>query len=277
LLLRTLRQLTAVETGFDRNNVLTAWIAPSAIGYDHPHELQLYGQLLAQLENIPGAQSASLTLSPIYQGAVFVGPNFFRTEGIRLLSGREFLASDKENGPKVAIISESLARNFFPSQNPIGQRFEFESGGGFNIKPGAGDIEIVGIASDIRTNLWDRDWLASFYFPYAQAPPKAFGQGELLIRTNSNPAQLLPTVRREVSSIDPNLALVNVRTQADEMNQRYLGTVRPVATLLTVFAGIASVQCLVYMTYYRSSSRSAHRSLAFAWHLAHGRWMYCNS
>lgn len=57
LLLRTLRQLTAVETGFDRNNVLTAWIAPSAIGYDHPHELRLYGQLLEQLENIPGPQS----------------------------------------------------------------------------------------------------------------------------------------------------------------------------------------------------------------------------
>lgn len=241
LLLRTLRQLTAVETGFDRNNVLTAWVAPSAAGYDHPHELHFYGQVLEQLENIPGAQSASLTLSPIYQGAVFVGPNFFRTEGIRLLSGREFLATDKENGPKVAIISESLARNFFPSQNPLGQHFDFESGGGFNIKPGAGDIKIVGIASDIRTNLWNQDWLASFYLPYTQAPPKAFGQVELLIRTNSNPAQLIPAVRRAVNSIDPDLPLVDVRTQADEMNQKYLGAVRPVATLLTVFAVIALV------------------------------------
>lgn len=172
-------------------------------------------------------------------------PQIFRTEGIGLLSGREFLATDNEKSPKVAIISESLARTFFPSENPIGKHFEFESGGGFNIKPGVGDIEIIGIARDIRSSLWEQDWLASFYLPYIQAPERASGRVELLIRASNDPAQLIQSVRREVNSIDPNLFLIDVRTQADEMDQRYLGTVRPIATLLSVFAGIALVLTII--------------------------------
>ena len=98
---------------------------------------------------------------------------------------------------------------------------------------------MVGVAQDIRASRWESEWLASFYLPYSQAPPKALGQAELLVRTDGRPAGLIPAIRHELQSVEKDLALANIKTQAEEMNEKYLGRVQPVATLLGFFAALA--------------------------------------
>src|SRR4029434_10697186 len=74
----------------------------------------------------------------------------------------------------------SMARKFFPDENPIGQHFGFELGGGLNIRPKTGDIQIVGVAGDVRPDLWRQEWVGGFYLSFNQAPARAVGPGPYL-------------------------------------------------------------------------------------------------
>ena len=166
LLIRSLWRLYQVDTGFNRDNVLAGWIYPVLAGYDHAKEMGLYQELLEKLQTIPGVRSASLSRFRLLSGRprrdlwvqgsvpasdadpqVYrypVGPRFFETVGIRLMLGREFLVADAETAPKVAVISESVARKFFPNENPIGKRL------GFDKPEASADIQIIGVGSDIQ-------------------------------------------------------------------------------------------------------------------------------
>jgi ABC-type antimicrobial peptide transport system permease subunit len=248
LLVRSLRQLYHVDTGFERDKVLTMWVYPGLIGYDQSREIKLYREVLERINAIPGVQSASLSLFPLYRGGVGLGPRFFETEGIPILLGREFSSSDTESSPRVAVISESLARKYFPNENPVGQRFSWKVGGygdedagGYDIQPGTGEVEIVGVAKDIAWALRDWKLTAIFYFPYSQVPPKMLGHAEFLVRTSAGPANIVPVIRQAVQSVDKDLALVNVKTQAEEFNDIGLGRERTMAALLGFFGALALV------------------------------------
>ncbi len=140
LLIRSLGQLYQVDTGFNRDKVLVGWVIPVLAGYDHSKEMRLYEELMEKLNAIPGVRSASLSRYRLLfarpdrnlwvQGSAPVvdaerevycypvGPRFFETQGIGLLLGRGFSSADAETAPKVAVISESVARQFFPRQGP---------------------------------------------------------------------------------------------------------------------------------------------------------------
>lgn len=240
-MIRSLRQLYSVDTGFERNQVLTVMAHHIFTQYDHEKVLHLNRELLERISALPGIGSASLSTSPLYRGAGFIGPGFFKTEGIALVAGREFSTADTANSAKVAIISESMARRDFPGENPVGQHFGFEMGGGYRIQPKTGEIEVIGVARDIRPNLWDQEWLASFYLPYTQAPPtpRALGQVQFLIRAAGHPANLIPAIRRELQSTGQDLALVSIKMQSEEMNEKYLGGVQALTTLLSFFSALA--------------------------------------
>src|SRR5262249_7876097 len=175
LMVRSLRQLYGVDTGFERDKVLTLMAYPALLGYEREREVTLDRELLDRINALPGVQSASLALFQIYRGAGFIGPRYFETEGISLVAGRGVSTADLREAAKVAVVSESLARKFFPDENPIGQHFGFELGGGLNIRPKTGDIQIVGVARDIRPDLWRQEWVAGFYLLFNQAPPRALG------------------------------------------------------------------------------------------------------
>src|SRR5712692_10455540 len=127
LLIRSLRQLHMADTGFERDKVLTMWAFPALIGYDHAKEMRLYSDLLEKMSAIPGVLRASLCrYSLTITNPNPVGPGFFETMGIELLQGREFSTADTDTTSKVAIISDAVARKFFPNASPLGQRLPEE-------------------------------------------------------------------------------------------------------------------------------------------------------
>jgi ABC-type antimicrobial peptide transport system permease subunit len=259
LLIRTLQQLNAVDTGFEREKVLTMWTFPVLIGYDHSREVRLYGQLIDKLSAIPGVASASLSRYSLTKAAGPVGPRFFETTGIQLLSGREFTDADTETSPKVAVITEASARRLFPGENPIGRHFSWERGSGINLQRlSNGGVEIVGLARDIRRSFRDQGGAdEGFYVPYAQAPPDWLGQAMLLVRASVNPATVVPAIRREVQAVEKDLALLGIKTAAEEMGARYLSSERSLATLLSFFSSLALV--LASIGLYGTMSYSVQR------------------
>jgi ABC-type antimicrobial peptide transport system permease subunit len=255
LLMRSLFQLYHADMGFERSRVLTISAYPALAGRDRAREIGLYQRTLEGISAIPGVKCASLTLAPLYGGSGGVGPRFFETEGIRLLEGREFTDADAEAAPKVAVISDSMAQQFFPSEYRVGQHFDWELGGGYAIqRVPSGGMEIVGVAKDIRIGLRQEEWLSGFYIPYTQAPPPLLGQVEFLVRTTGDPTSVRPAVNEYLRSINRDLVIVGIKTQAEEMNERYLGGEQSLAQLLTSFTGIAV--CLAAVGLYGTISYS---------------------
>jgi len=251
LLLRTLRQVYTRDTGFERDHVLFAWIFPALNGYDHAREMNLYRALPEGMNSIPGIQSATLSRYRQFvarpeqdvwvQGSAagacevyynLVGPDFFRTMGIGKLLGRDFTAADSETAPKVAIISESMARTFFPDQNPIGKRL------GFNGPPSSGDVQIVGVVHDTRHHLLEDRSLAAVYVPYTQGAPDDYGQMNLVVRSQAKRAAVIAALRQQAQLVDKNLPLSGIESPAADLDE-YLGDHRSLATLLSFFGALA--------------------------------------
>jgi predicted permease len=254
LLFRSLQFLYSVDTGFERNKVLQAWVLPALNGYDHASEMSLYPQLLEKLNAIPGVQSASLSRLRMIFGRwnrdVWVpepadagkgprqvycdpaGPQFFATMGIPLLLGREFSFADTATSPKVAIISESMARGFFAGKDPIGERFRFDHA---DVGP---DITIVGVVKDIKHRPQEEKSGAAAFIPYTQAPLDMYGQMNLVVRTALDPSTMIPAIRAAVQSVDKNIPLGDIITQEAEIDED-LGGQRSITTLLSIFAGLA--------------------------------------
>jgi predicted permease len=253
LMVRSLRFLYAVDTGFERSKVLQFWVLPALNGYNHGEEMSLYRQLLEKLNQLPGVQSASLSRLRMVFGRwnrdVFVagsaeapdgaqvycdpaGPHFFETMGIPLLLGREFSSADTETSSKVAIVSESAARKLFPGQNPLGRRFRFDHA------DSGPEIEIVGVVKDIKHHIDENGTGEAAFIPYTQAPPDEYGQMNFLLRSTGEPTSLISSVRAAVQSMDKNLPVVAIGTQEAEIDE-YLGDQHSLATLLGSFAGLA--------------------------------------
>jgi len=234
LLIGSLQRLYAVDTGFERNQVLRAWVHPVLIGYDHDQELRLYQTLLARMNEAPGVQSASLARYVAGRGGP-IGPRYFETMGIRLVQGREFSTTDTADSPRVAIISESAAGKHFPNANPLGQLLPNEVA----MRYGGGSIQVVGVARDIKERLRSRRWSENIYIPYTQALPQSLGQANFFLRPAAgNPRSLIPVLRREAQLVEPNLAFADIKTQADETNG-WVVEERSLATLLSFFGTLA--------------------------------------
>jgi predicted permease len=252
LMIRTLQALYQVDFGFEREKVVTAWVMPALAGYDHTREMRLYRELHDRMNRIPGVRSASLLRVRILRGGSYwdvirpsimsgqtlkvrsdsVGPLFFETLGIPLLDGREFSPADSETAPKVAIVSEAMARKFFPNQNPIG-RFVAFSG-----TDSGGDLRVIGVVKDIRHRVPEDRPAEAVYIPYTQAPEGLLGQMNLVVRATANPQAVISAMRLEIQSIDRNLPLVGTQTLAGEIDDA-VGDQRSLATLLSLFGMLA--------------------------------------
>lgn len=252
LLIRTLRRVYTVDAGFERDRVLFAWVFPALNGYDHPREMNLYRELLEKMNSVPGIQSATLSRYRLFvarpeenvwvRGSQIAGarqvyydpvaPRFFRTMGIAMLLGREFSPADTETASKVAVISESMARTFFPNQNPLGKRL------GFNGPHSSGDVEVVGLVRDTKHHLLESGPPEAVYIPYTQAAAGDYGQMNLVCRTSGDPAGVIAALRRVAQSVDKNLPLSGIETPAADLDE-YLGDHRSLATLLGFFGTLA--------------------------------------
>jgi len=167
-----------------------------------------------------------------------ITPNYFETLRIPLLNGRAFTETDREGSPPVAIISEGMARRFWPEQDAIGKRFQIST------EPELSWLTVVGVAGDVM-----HDWFLSstgrirptFYRPFAQDPGFRM---TVAIRTRGEPTSLTPAVRSQIRRVAPDQPVYAVRSMRRVLSDRLLGP-QYAATLMGVFGAIALVLAAV--------------------------------
>jgi predicted permease len=227
LLFRSLDILTSINLGMSVDHLLLVDLDPALNGYDLKRALGFYQQLLEHVADLPGVHAASLAALPplggrgvgpgaVYGGqavadkpvrsaANFVSPDYFRTTGIGLLQGREFLPADQTNSQPVAIINQTLANKLWPDEQPLGQLLHL-------VGPGESPKLVVGIVQNaIYSDLAEDVKTAKpfYYLPLAQRGARA---QTLHVRTTVDTMSLLPGVRSAVGALDPLLPLFHVTT-----------------------------------------------------------------
>jgi predicted permease len=245
LLLRSLRNLRALDPGFDRSHVLLVEVETHQVLQRGAERLSLYRDLRRRMGEIPGVRSASLSYlgpfsggsrgttltiegdsTPYRTGLELVSPAYFSTVGIRLLAGREFGEGDALNAPRVAVINEALARGVFGTANPIGRR----------MRAADQEVEIVGVVRDARQNSLRSDVRAMVFLPLWQQQDTDFGSVE--IRAAADPATLAAAARAALRAASPAIEFRETKT-LDEQVERTLLTERLLARLTTAFGAVA--------------------------------------
>lgn len=254
LLIRSFSRLQRVDLGFRPQHLLTVSVALTVPDYPEPSRVvAFYRQLLERVRALPGVESAGAAsavllpevtnssrvflegrLDPPTEQQVEVAfdaitPDFFRALGARLTKGRPITEQDGESSPPVAIINESMARRFWPGEDPIGKRFKFSP------RPHEPEMTVVGVVGDVRRSELAQEERPSCFLPFAQLPQENM---TLVVRTSGDPRSLAPAVTRAVWAIDRNQPVTRVATTEELLAER-LSLRRFNATLLAVFSLLA--------------------------------------
>jgi putative ABC transport system permease protein len=250
---KTLVNLTRVDLGIGVDQLIAFSLAPKLNGYSDRQTALFYERLTERLAAVPGVAAASAAEVPAVgnsrsstsiavegyvpqgEGASStnynsVGPGYFRTLGTPLVVGREFTPSDTLTAPKVAIVNEAFVRRFFAGQNPLGRRI------GRGSDNAALDTLIVGVVRDAKYSSMREPVPAVFFTPYMQSERP--GPLWFYVRTAVPPAQLAPTIRREVAALDANLPIQNLRPMEEQV-RNHTSVERLLSTLMASFAGLA--------------------------------------
>jgi len=260
LVVRSLQRLQKLDAGFDRRNVLTFGLELPR-GYKDDQVFNLSRQILARIKNLPGVHAASFSFpGPFLSGrynrefsvegyaprpgenmaldCLLVMPEFFEALGIMPQQGRTFTPQDNANAPKVAVINESMARYFFPQQNPLGKRIGFMG----EDPRSASSYEIIGVVRDARYRGLRVAAPRIVYVPTLQVSnPRV---STFIANTSGDRAQVIATLRREAQAADRNVALRDVKPLEEKVDE-YLFQERTVAKLAGFFSLLAlSITCL---------------------------------
>jgi predicted permease len=231
LLGQSFYRLLHVRLGFDPSHLATVRVmAPDTAYKDDEQIVGLQREIVRRVSSLPGVESAGLTsMLPAQctcatddiqvEGRPFQGqhnevverhvsPEYLSALKAILLRGRLFSDVDAAGRPGVAVISETLARKFFPGENPLGHRITNEEGG----KPSA--WEIVGVAEDVREGPLDAETWPAEYFPIEQTGDHDFS---LAVRTRQEADALLPELVRTLHQIDPNLGISDEMTMKEQI------------------------------------------------------------
>jgi len=253
---RTLWNLRMQNLGLSTENLITFSISPQLSGYDEARTVALVDQLRARLAEVPGVLGVGASQIPVLTGTDMgtnitvegrqnldtddrhvnfdaVSANYFSTMRIPLLSGREFNAVDNAKSPKVAIINEAMAKEFFPNRNPIGVHLGMGSGDDVKL-----DIEIVGVVKNAIVEHVRDGVLPYFYRPYSQFG-KLFGMS-FYLRTQQDPLLIANTLRETVRGADPNLPVYELKTVQRVVDEDLFAE-RVIAGLSAAFGGLAAL------------------------------------
>ena len=262
LLLRSFSTLTRVSPGFTPENLLVVNLPLSPQKYgDAVRRGALVQRLVERARALPGVEAAAVTTTLPMAGAgatihfnraafppknpdeyVMAGfraatPGYLSTLGVPLKRGRMLNESDRAGAPLAVVINESMAHQFFPDRDPIGQRIQL----GTTPSPEFPWMQVVGIVGDMKQS-FEADSKAEMFVPYAQFPDpiltSMFLNVALVVRTAGDPAALATSLRTALQEIDPSQPLVNVRTMEGSMSTT-VAQPRLQMTLLLIFAGVA--------------------------------------
>lgn len=262
LLITTFRNLQATDPGFSQENVVTFSADPRMLAYTWPQVESLESRLLAAVRDMPEVASAAVssvgvmrgtglktTVAPAGQWAArndflntsvnSVTPEYFETVGIRMLEGRSFRPDETGVKPVPVIVNSTFARRFFPSVDPIGQKF----GLGLN-QIVSGNYDVIGVVSDAKYRSVREPIPPTFYELWSAAGRMGF---VLHVRTRARPEALIEPVRRALYLIDPRLPFYDVRTLGQEVRDS-MWPERALAWLSTLFS-LAAVGLVIMAVY----------------------------
>lgn len=261
LMINSFLRLQQVNPGFDPQRVLTMRISLPESQYPESRQVTaFYRQLLERLRSVPGIQSVGtvtrLPLSGQNSDASFdiegrpqmpsevdfnsdyrfVSPDYFKAIGMRLLKGRYFTAADDEHAPGVVIINESMARRYWPGEDPIGKRIS-------DGLPQSLWLTIIGVVEDVKHHGLNNPTRAERYLPDAQMNYSHLGVWRartIVVRTASDPLGVIGAVKEEVRSLDNDLPVSNVKTM-EQVISTSLERPRFTMLLLVIFSGVALI------------------------------------
>jgi putative ABC transport system permease protein len=265
LLLRSFANLRGINPGFEADHVLTAQLLATGPKYkDFSKRSQLYRRILDGVRSLPGVESAAFTSAlPLtwdggtnditIEGALVhvnetydandrvVTPGYFETMRIPLRRGRYLDERDTQTAEPVAVINETMARKFWPNQDPVGKRFKRGSPEGTTPW-----VRVVGIVGDVRQMRLNEPARQEMYFPDRQSADNWMKLRDLVVRTKVNPTSLGAAIRQAVWSVDRDQPVSNVMS-LDDLLDKEVTRWRVEATLLGSLALLALTLACVGM------------------------------
>ena len=247
LLGRTLSYFARLDPGFNPGRLITAAIDPDTSGFRRDQIPALVDRVIAEVDAVPGVVSTSVTTCALMTNCTYssgfaiegtdrgdiqvnnnwVSPKYFSTVGIPLLSGRDFTDRDTAQSPRVAIVSESIARRYFANTSPLGKRLGYEEL----------NTEIVGVVRDVRLTLHSAP-NAMIYFPTRQPPNFTASPHGVAVRVAGDAGLAVPAIRSAIQRAAPSLLIDGV-TPMSAAVQRDVARERLVAYLAASFAFVA--------------------------------------
>ncbi len=231
MFVRSLANLRNIGTGFDEENALVLGVDTSLLDFkeNDPRRVTLYRQIEEHVSQVPGVRAAGFAMFTFQAGSwtdyAFpqgrsappdddkrevhqdgVGPGYFAAMGMPIVFGRGFQVSDTSTSPKVAIINETMARQFLPHESPIGLRFG-------SSPEHSGEFEIVGVVKDAKyESLREKPTPMAFY-PYTRGGDP----GQFVVRYAGDAKSIVPAIRRVFAEVNSNLPINEVSTLSDHV------------------------------------------------------------
>ncbi|HEV2488453.1 MAG TPA: ABC transporter permease [Candidatus Acidoferrales bacterium] len=249
LLMQSLERIRTANPGFS-TNVLMSGVDLLAAGYDTQRGKNFEDELIDRLQSQPGVESATFVRLPPFSYPAYssgpiavegyqpspdeqptveyieVGPGYFKTMGIPLVSGREFTRADNETAPLAAVVNETLAARYWRGEDAVGRRFQVKGR----------LVNVVGVAKLSRYSTLLEPPKPFFYVPMRQ---NFSLRPILLMRTSQSPSMMAPALIREMHAIDANLAPSELITMREHMNRSAVTSQQTAVALLLILGGLA--------------------------------------
>ncbi len=258
LFVRSLQNVARVDLGVKIDNVVTFGISPDLNGYTFERALQLFQRAEAEIAATPGVTGVAASMVPLLAGSNWgsdvsvqgfergpdtdansryneIGPGYFRTLGVPLMSGREFTDADGAGAPKVAIVNEAFLKKFNLGRDAVGKRMA--SGGTKEL-----DTEIVGVVQNAAYSAVKQEVPPLFFYPYRQ--DKSIGSIHFYVRSSLAAEQILRTLPTVMARLDPNLPLEDLKTMPQQVKDSVFMD-RMISTLSAAFAILATILAAV--------------------------------
>ncbi len=258
LMIRSFARLQSVNPGFNANNLLTArLLLPSSKYRDDQQRVAFFRQAIARIEALPGVRSVSaISFLPFTTLGAATGftiegqpapaagqkptldvrvcdPNYFQTMGIPLIKGRTFTEKEATEVSHVVIISDAMARTYFPNEDPIGKRVRID------MMADPPPCEIIGVAGDSKHQGLDIEPRAMSYWPH---PELAYSAMTIVARTEGDPLSFSGAVQSAVQSLDKDQPISDVRAMEQWLSDS-VSRARFSTMLLSIFAGCGAGAC----------------------------------
>jgi predicted permease len=256
IMIKSFSRLRGVKTGFNSAQVLSFQVVlPGSRYQQEPQQAAFFSRALSRIQALPGVRSAATVLSlplsgddinisfsiegrptpdsqvELRDGFQVASSDYFHVMNIPVLKGRGFISSDVEGAPRVAVISEEMAKRYWPDRDPLGSRITYD-------KPDSPDAKwfsVVGIVGNVKFDGPGGGPRAEAYLPFAQSPWPMMG---FVMETSGDPLRLAPAVRQEIQAIDPEQPITGVLTMDERLSQS-VSRPRFTSVLLGSFAAVA--------------------------------------